>query len=282
MSDIRTRINRVLSLIETEEEQPLTLEDLADAGGISPWHFVRVFRSLVGETPVAYQARRRLARAARGLAATDRRILEIAIDLGFSSQESFHRAFFRHFGTTPGRYRLQMRDHQTAPTATRIPVLRDFPLEPRITAQEPLVLEGTATRVRKDQNNLPYFTALWEEFFAREIGPKEVLYRETEAHAHFRFDQETGEGLYTIGWFKPRGAPRKQGTAAVEFPCTLWARFDGTPETVDPLVRYAWGDWLADSGHRAAGENLGHIESHRFGRFESPWDHRVWVPLGTR
>src|SRR5262249_14441508 len=71
----------------------------------SPWHFHRVFVSLTGETPATYTWKRQLAEICRRLVETSRPIVEIALDAGFESQASFTRAFTRHVGVSPARYR---------------------------------------------------------------------------------------------------------------------------------------------------------------------------------
>jgi AraC family transcriptional regulator len=59
----------------------------------------------VGETPKQYTQRLRLERAAARLAASDDSVIDVALEAGFTSHEVFTRAFRRHFGRTPARYR---------------------------------------------------------------------------------------------------------------------------------------------------------------------------------
>jgi AraC family transcriptional regulator len=84
----------------------LSLEALATRAGWSRFHLHRTFRRLAAETPKQHTQRLRLTRAAARLVATDKSVLEIAIDAGFASHEVFTRAFRRQFGRTPAHYRL--------------------------------------------------------------------------------------------------------------------------------------------------------------------------------
>lgn len=88
----------------------VSLDRVAARAGWSPFHLHRAFRHGVGETPKRYTLRLRLESAAGRLVTGDDRILDIAIAHGFNSHEVFTRAFRRHFGVTPARYRRSALD----------------------------------------------------------------------------------------------------------------------------------------------------------------------------
>ncbi|AWN53665.1 AraC family transcriptional regulator [Methylobacterium sp. 17Sr1-1] len=95
-----------LAWIERHLDERLTLARLADRAGLSPYHFSRLFTARMGLAPMAHVRGRRLVRAARRLAAEpDLRLVDLAFEAGFESQEAFTRAFGRRFGVTPGRFR---------------------------------------------------------------------------------------------------------------------------------------------------------------------------------
>lgn len=91
--------------IQTHLEQNLELDALAARVGFSPFHFHRVFRQVIGEPVKEYIRRLRVDRAAYRLKVSEETILQIAIDAGFKTHESFTRAFQRQFGVTPSRFR---------------------------------------------------------------------------------------------------------------------------------------------------------------------------------
>ncbi len=99
------RINRVIDYIGAHLADPLPLEHLARLAHFSPFHFHRIFRSVVGEPLHAFVRRLRLERAVRqmahGRAGT---LTDIALRCGFGSSSDFSRAFRQAYGFRPRDY----------------------------------------------------------------------------------------------------------------------------------------------------------------------------------
>ena len=87
--------------------EPLTLAELAAVAGLSPWHFLRVFKAEQGTTPVRHLADLRLRAAQEMLTSTSRPVTEVAYACGFSSPGHLTTVFRRRLGTTPSRYRQE-------------------------------------------------------------------------------------------------------------------------------------------------------------------------------
>lgn len=100
-----TRLLRVLVYIQRNLDEELPLEDLARVAHFSPYHFHRIFRGIVGESLQEHIRRLRLERAAQRLKHSDRRVLEIALEAGFQTHESFTRAFRAVLGCSPSEFR---------------------------------------------------------------------------------------------------------------------------------------------------------------------------------
>lgn len=96
---------RARDLADSRYFDPLTVDDLAAAAGLSRAHFIREFRRAFGETPYAYLLTRRLERAASLLRQTDRSVLDVCLSVGLSSVGSFTTSFTRAFGVSPTAYR---------------------------------------------------------------------------------------------------------------------------------------------------------------------------------
>ncbi|MDE3129720.1 MAG: helix-turn-helix transcriptional regulator [Acidobacteriota bacterium] len=85
--------------------EPIGVDQMAAAAGLSRAHFSREFSRAFGESPKAYLMTRRLERAAALLRNTDRTVAEICLDVGLVGLGSFTTSFKRHFGKTPTEYR---------------------------------------------------------------------------------------------------------------------------------------------------------------------------------
>jgi AraC-like DNA-binding protein len=96
---------RARDLVDASYAQPLDVDDLARAAGLSRAHFSREFRRAFGESPHAYLLTRRLERAAALLRSTDRPVVEICFAVGLQSVGSFTTSFTRAYGKTPTAYR---------------------------------------------------------------------------------------------------------------------------------------------------------------------------------
>ena len=112
------RVAAALDMIAWRHAEPLSLASLAEAAGLSRYHFLRVFRRVVGVTPYAYVLGRRLAAAAERLRSGDETVLDVALGCGFSDLSEFTRRFRSRFGLPPGRFRDSRR---AAPHAIAAP-----------------------------------------------------------------------------------------------------------------------------------------------------------------
>jgi AraC-like DNA-binding protein len=96
---------RAKDLADARYAQPLEVDDMAGAAGLSRAHFSREFRRTFGESPHGYLLTRRLERAAALLRNTDRSVAEICFSVGLQSVGSFTSSFGRVYGRSPTAYR---------------------------------------------------------------------------------------------------------------------------------------------------------------------------------
>jgi AraC-like DNA-binding protein len=100
-----------------------TSDEVAETGGLSRAQLERVARAVAGESPGRLRRRILLERAAHLMLATDRTILDIALDSGFATHEAFTRAFKREHGVLPSVWRAE-------PTSFRIDAASDVHFHP--------------------------------------------------------------------------------------------------------------------------------------------------------
>ena len=98
---------RAKDLADARYVEPLDVDDMARAAGLSRAHFSREFRRAFGESPHAYLLTRRLERAAALLRTTDRSVADVCLSVGLQSIGSFTTSFTRTFGVSPTVYRAK-------------------------------------------------------------------------------------------------------------------------------------------------------------------------------
>lgn len=102
-----TAVLRAVTRVVDALDEALDLQTLAREAALSPFHFHRVFRGLVGETPLELHRRLRLERSASQLLTGTRPVTEIAFAAGYETHEAFTRAFRAHYGVAPSAFREQ-------------------------------------------------------------------------------------------------------------------------------------------------------------------------------
>jgi AraC-like DNA-binding protein len=100
---------RAKDLADARYAEPLGVDDLARAAGLSRAHFSREFRRTFGESPHSYLLTRRLERAAALLRSSDRSVADICLSVGLRSVGSFTTSFTRTYGLSPTAYRASFR-----------------------------------------------------------------------------------------------------------------------------------------------------------------------------
>lgn len=104
---------RMLEIARWIDGDPSTdhdVETLSRAAGLSKFHFIRSFRKAVGTPPYAFVTRARLRDACKAIALTDQRIIDVALDCGFSDLSTFNHLFKSHFGKSPLALRSDARN----------------------------------------------------------------------------------------------------------------------------------------------------------------------------
>ena len=101
-----SRIQNVIKYIDQNLDSELSLNTLAEAAFFSPFHFHRIFTSILNETPQEFVKRIRLERAANMLLTNHKdSITDIALECGFSSSSVFSRAFKNHFNISASKWK---------------------------------------------------------------------------------------------------------------------------------------------------------------------------------
>ena len=96
-----TAMQNAIDFIESKLSDEISPDMIAKEVCLSTYHFQRLFSIFFGISLGEYIRNRRLSLAAEEIKLTDKKIIEIALQYGYESPESFSRAFYRYYGVTP-------------------------------------------------------------------------------------------------------------------------------------------------------------------------------------
>src|SRR5262245_58369835 len=118
-STVLGRLCRARDMLH-DMDNPMSIEQVAREAAISPFHFIRQFQAMFGETPHQYRIRTRLERARALLESSDYSVTDVCMEVGFSSLGSFSDLFTQRVGLPPSAYRRQFRSHIVVPGLFRV------------------------------------------------------------------------------------------------------------------------------------------------------------------
>ena len=101
-------VEAMISLITEHYMEPLQLGQIAQVIGLHPSYATDLFRKTIGITIMDYLAQHRIAHAQRLLATTNRTVLDIAMEVGFTSASRFYATFQKITGQSPRAYRISL------------------------------------------------------------------------------------------------------------------------------------------------------------------------------
>ena len=100
-------VRKMQEYIDDHLNEKISLGQMARHVGYSPWYCIRFFKEYIGKTPFEYLRMLRLTQAAKKLRDEECKVIDVAYDFYFESQEGFTRAFSKQFGITPKQYSLK-------------------------------------------------------------------------------------------------------------------------------------------------------------------------------
>ena len=251
-------VGDAVSQLRSNLDEPVDVRQLARRAALSPLHFHRVFRGLVGETANALHRRLRLERAALALRSTRQAVTDVAFDAGYETHESFTRAFVEAYGHAPSAFRRSAKTSSREwllPAPSGLHYGRDaFAL---VKPTHPFVVERRAlVRVAAVRHVGSYANIV--EAFIRLDQLSRSLPRPAQLVARYLDDPETVPTRRLrseAGLVINRRARLPKGAREVWLPRGRYAR--ATHEGSYALLGDAWAAFmasLATSGHRIGNE----------------------------
>jgi AraC family transcriptional regulator len=209
-------IQNTLNYIEKHLSEKMDIDVLAKEGNLSSYYFQRLFKRLVKQSVSEYVRFRRLAKASEELKNSDQRIIDIALEYGFSNHANFTRAFKEAYGITPEEYRSSdiILNHFIKPDLRMIyaEAEEDVPLitegivveMTRRKLDEPRTFIGIKGEVPETELTIGRWTGistigkLWNEFHSQKANLLNLLSNNIESAIIYKGDAREGRFIYMV------------------------------------------------------------------------------------
>lgn len=246
-----------IDYIEANLDSDIPLQQVARAAGISQWHFQRIFKALTHETLKTYIRARRLTNSLDKLLTSDRKILDIALEAGYESQESYTRAFKKTFNMTPNAYR-KIGDRSLFLKKIQLDagylqhINQNMCLTPELIEQPLLRMVGMKTNfysVDSEKNNIgAKIPPLWAAFIPR--MPEIPAAIQGKAYGVIQQTREQTDRLaYYAAMEVTEIGTLPADMEIIEIPAATYACFThkGLVKQIDNTVNYIYSNWLLQS-----------------------------------
>lgn len=249
------QIFKSITYIEENMFEAISIHDIAKASNYSTYHFCRIFRSIVGDSPKEYLRKRRLTIAAERLIAEKTWILDIALDCQFKSHGAFTRSFKQFFKMTPEQFRakadpvrltyknrfsLQMLNH----------LQKRLNMEPEIIIQPETKVIGVSNSYQEEDLDIetlwsafrPYVSQITNRVGTDAFGIYEE-YSETETGVGFTY-------ICSIEVSDFDSVPKGMISRIIPEQMYVVFRHEGSLAFLPETLRYIWGSWLPKSKYQ--------------------------------
>jgi AraC family transcriptional regulator len=248
------RIFKSIAYIEKNMCEPINIHDIAREAQYSTYHFCRVFRSLIGDSPKEYLRKRRLTIAAERLVKGETSILDIALDCQFESHATFTRSFKKLFKMTPKQYREKadpfrlMYKDQFSPHMLHH-LQNRIGMEPEIVTRSEMKVIGISREYQEEDLDIE---TLWSAF-----RPNIDQITNRVGYDAFGIYEEYYESENSVGFSYICSVEVSdfddvpEGMISRVIPEHLYAvfRHKGSMSFLPETLKYIWGSWLPKSNY---------------------------------
>lgn len=285
--DSLERMNQALAYIEDNLADELDIKQVERLALCSEYHFRRMFSFLAGVSLSEYIRRRRLTLAAFELLQGEARVIDVALKYGYTSPDSFTRAFQSVQGVTPSEARASGQPLKAYPRMTfQLTIKGGSEMKYRLEEKGAFGLVGMMKRVPLIYEGVnPDIAAMWKSLDQETITTLKAL-SNVEPRGLIQGSTNFSEGRldggeldHYIGVATTEDAPA--GLTRLEVPASTWAVFESVgpfPETLQNIWGRIYAEWFPSASYEQApgpeilwNENM-EIDSPTF-RSE------IWIPV---
>lgn len=276
-------IQSAISFIEQHITDDITAEDVANHVHISSFYFQKGFSMLCGYSVTEYIRNRRLALAGGALAATDMKIIDIAMKYGYDSPDSFTKAFTRFHGVSPAMVRKNDVTIKTfAPLKLEILLKGGYLMNYKIIDKESFTVLGASKKFEYEncKQEIPLF---WQEHYAKGHG------KYVGGMFGINMDEQMGNDSfeYLIADLYNPNTEIPEGFVTRTIPAFTWAVFscDGPlPTALQDVNTKIFSEWLPalKEYEFAAGycvEMYDAADKYPRGVQDEKYHSEIWIPI---
>ncbi|MGG0412376.1 AraC family transcriptional regulator [Peribacillus simplex] len=257
--DLLKNMNGAIKFIEDNLTNEIDFKEVARLAYCSEYHFKRMFSFLAGISLSEYIRRRRLTLAAFELKANNIRVIDIAIKYGYSSPDSFARAFQHLHGITPSEARSNGHSLKAYPPMSfQLSIKGGSEMNYRIEEKEAFHIIGIKKRVPIIFNGVnPEIASMWKSLDEKTINELKNLSNVEplgllSASANFSEGrlEEKGELDHYIGAATTRECPDNLTQLKVD--ASTWVVFEAVgpfPETLQNVWGRIYSEWFPSSNY---------------------------------
>lgn len=275
-------ISRAIEYIENHLTEDLKIEEIAKHVYLSTFYFQKGFSIICGYSVSEYIRNRRLSLAGYELLHTDHKIIDIALQYGYESPDSFTKAFTRFHGATPSEVCRGAKVKEFVPLKVNLLVKGGYTMEYKIEEKESFKVVGLKGKFsyEKAEQEIP---KLWEQFFMKNITqnikPKYAINRDKS--------MEGDEFEYLIGDDFHEDLRIPKDFKIIEIPKFTWVIFSCIgPANVkmQEINEKIFKEWLPNSNDYeiAAGYNIelySDPEDYQNGVNDEKYYSEIWIPV---
>jgi AraC family transcriptional regulator len=260
--DSLEKMNAALKYIEENLTDEIDFKEVARRALCSEYHFTRMFSFLAGVTLSEYIRRRRLTLAAFELNDSSVKVIDVAVKYGYSSPDSFSRAFQALHGVTPTEARSNGQSLKAYPPMTfQLSVKGGNEMNYRIEEKEAFSIVGIKKRVPIIFNGVnPEIASMWQSLNEELINKLKALSNVQPLgllSASVNFSEgrmeEKGELDHYIGVATTKECP--ENLTQLEVPASTWAVFEAVgpfPDTLQNVWGRIYSEWFPSSSYEQA------------------------------
>lgn len=256
------RMNEALHYIEENLADEIDIKKVTKLAFCSEYHFKRMFGFLAGIPLSEYIRRRRLTLAAFELSRSDLKVIDIAVKYGYSSPDSFSRAFQSMHGVTPSEARKDGQALKAYPRMTfQLSIKGGNEINYRVIEKEPFHIVGIKKRVPIVFNGVnPEIAAMWQTLDGDMINMLKSLsnvepFGLISASVNFSEErmEEKGELDHYIGVATTRVCP--ENLANLKVPALTWGVFEAVgpfPAALQDVWGRIYSEWFPSATYEMA------------------------------